>query len=255
MSTTDGAGSGLWDRLIEALRSFRPTLVPTLIAIPGLVLLFGLGTWQVDRHFWKERINAERQAQANAPAVDLPAQVADPGALAFRRVKVSGTFDHAHEIFVNARSQRGNPGYDVITPLIRDGGASPVLVSRGWVPYERRDPTTRQQGLVDGTVTVEGILRIDARQGLFMPDNDSVRNSWFWFDLPAMSKAAGLSQPATYYIEADATPVPGIYPLGGQTRLELPSPHLQYAITWYCLAIAFAAIYVIYHLRREPPKA
>lgn len=254
MNPGNHAAPGAWQRLTEALKGFRPTLVPTLIAIPGLILLLGLGSWQVDRHFWKERINAERAAQASAPAVALPAEVADPQALAFRRVRVTGTFDHARELYLNARSQRGNPGYDVITPLIRSPGAAPVLVSRGWVPYERRDPATRRQGLLEGTVTVEGILRTDARQGLFMPDNDPVRNSWFWLDLPAMAKAAGLGRPATFYIEADASPVPGIYPLGGQTRLELPSAHLQYAFTWYCLAIAFAVIYVVYHLRRSPPK-
>ena len=37
----------------------------------------------------------------------------------------------------------------------------------------------------------------------------------------------------------------------GQTRVTLRNDHLQYAITWYALAVALAVIYVIFHRRRE----
>jgi surfeit locus 1 family protein len=38
----------------------------------------------------------------------------------------------------------------------------------------------------------------------------------------------------------------------GQTRINLPNDHLQYAITWFSLAIALAVIYVVYHLQNTP---
>lgn len=230
--------------LRSLLADFHPRPVPTLIAALGVALLVGLGTWQLFRLAEKERINAFRAERVAAAAVPLPARIDDVAAWEFRRVSVTGRFLHERELYVNARSQRGNTGYDVVTPLVRADGP-PVLVNRGWVPYERKDPATRAAGQVEGTVTVDGILRTEPRRGLFMPANDAGRNIWFWFDLPAMRQAAGVPEAPPLYIEAAAAPNPGGYPIGGQTIVRLPSNHLQYALTWYALAIALAAIYII----------
>ena len=51
----------------------------------------------------------------------------------------------------------------------------------------------------------------------------------------------------TFFLEADSTPNPGGVPVGGQTRLEIPNDHLQYAITWFLLALALAGVYLAYH--------
>jgi surfeit locus 1 family protein len=227
----------------ELFAGFRPRLVPTLIAVPGVVLLLGLGAWQLVRLAEKNAINAFRAERAAAAAVALPARIDDVGAWEFRRVVVAGTFDHDRELRVNARSQRGNTGYDLVTPL-RRGDGPPVLVNRGWVPYSRKEPATRQEGQVAGPTTIEGILRTEPRKGWLMPDNDAARNEWFWFDLPAMKSSAGVPDAAPFYIEAGPAPNPGGFPIGGQTIVQLPSNHLQYAITWFALAIALAAIYV-----------
>ncbi len=231
---------------------FRPRLVPTLITVVGVTLLLGLGTWQVFRLAEKNAINALRAERAGAPAVPLPARIDDPGAWAFRRVAVTGEFRHDRELYLHARSLNGNTGYHVVTPLVRPDGP-PVLVNRGWIPYERKDPATRTAGQVKGTVTVEGILRFDARRGWLMPDNDPTRNVWFWYDLPAMAEAAGVPDAAPLYIEAGATANPGGVPIGGQTQIQLPNNHLQYALTWYALAIALAVIYIV--SQRRPSES
>jgi surfeit locus 1 family protein len=223
---------------------FRPRLVPTLIAVPGVMLLIALGTWQLFRLAEKNAINSFRAERIATAAVALPARVDDVAPWEFRRVSVTGTFDHAKELRVNARSQRGNTGYDLVTPLRRADGP-PILVNRGWVPYSRKEPQARQEGQVAGPVTVEGILRTEPRKGWLMPANDVARNEWFWFDLPAMKQAAGVPDAASFYIEAGPAPNPGGFPIGGQTIFQLPSNHLQYAITWFALAIALAVIYVV----------
>lgn len=228
---------------------FRPQFWPTVIAIPAFVTLLGLGTWQVFRLAEKDAINAFRAERAAAPPVELAGNPADLAPLEFRRVRVRGQFDHDRELYIYGRSQRGNDGYYIMTPLRREG-ASPVLVNRGWVPRDRKEPARRAEGQPGGTVEVVGYLRHDARRGWLMPDNDVAGNHWFWFDLPAMSRKAGLAEAATFYLEADTTPNPGNFPVGGQTQIHLPSNHLQYAITWYALAAAFAVIYVLWHRRR-----
>ena len=81
-----------------------------------------------------------------------------------------------------------------------------------------------------------------------MPDNRPDLDFFFWVDLPAMAKLAALPGTETrFYVEAGPGKNPGGLPIGGQTRIDLPNDHLQYAITWFCLAIALAVIYVLYH--------
>ena len=41
----------------------RLLLWPTIVAVPGVVLLAGLGTWQVERLKWKAALIAEREAR------------------------------------------------------------------------------------------------------------------------------------------------------------------------------------------------
>lgn len=234
----------------EVFADFRPRLIPTLIAGAGIVLLLALGTWQVLRLFEKNAINAFRADRAAVAPVPLPARIDNLADWEFRRVTVTGIFAHERELHLNARSQRGNNGYQIVTPLLREN-ASPVLVSRGWVPYERKNPATRAEGQVSGPVTVEGILRTEPRKGLLMPTNDVARNEWFWYDLPAMAAASGAPNMAPFYIEAGAAPNPGGFPIGGQTLVQLPSNHLGYALTWYALAIALAVIYFLSQRRQS----
>lgn len=231
---------------------FRPQFWPTLMAVPVFLTLLGLGTWQVLRLAEKDAANAFRAERAAAAPVELAGTPTDLAPLEFRRVRVRGTFDHARELYVYGRSQRGNDGYFILTPLMREG-APPVLVNRGWVPRDRKEPARRLEGQLAGPSEVIGFLRRDARRGWLMPDNDVAGNHWFWFDLPAMSGRAGLAPPVTFYLEADTTPNPGNFPIGGQTQINLPSNHLQYAITWYALAAAFIVIYVLWH-RRAPAR-
>ncbi|MBV8536039.1 MAG: SURF1 family protein [Alphaproteobacteria bacterium] len=228
--------------------AFRPRLVPTLIALPLFAGLLALGFWQVERLEEKTELNAYRAGRAAVPPIDLPDDPAalsklDASQLDFRRVRVQGRLANDREIYVYEPSQKGDAGYHVVTPLLR-GAGRPLLVDRGWVPPERKAPASRAPGEVAGTATITGFVRRGQVRGWLTPDNDPAHDSWFWFDLPAMSKAAGIEPPASFYLEADATPNPGGLPVGGQTPIELPSPHLNYAITWFSLAGALAVIFV-----------
>jgi len=56
-------------------------------------------------------------------------------------------------------------------------------------------------------------------------------------------------------IDADATPNPGGFPIGAQTRLNIPNDHLQYALTWYLLALALVVVYVVWNRKRMRENA
>ena len=231
---------------------FRPTLWPTLFTVPALILLLGLGTWQVERLQWKEGLIATRTTRSSGPPIALPADSADPESYEFSKTALAGRFLNDKEMYLAARSLNGNTGFHVVTPFLLDDGRA-ILIDRGWIPLDRKDPTTRAEGELAGRVSVDGLLRASQKQSWLVPDNDPKMNVWFYVDVPAMAREAGLARVEPYFIEAGPAKNPGGYPIGGQSHIELPNNHLEYAITWYSFAVSLAVIYFLYHrnLARE----
>jgi surfeit locus 1 family protein len=231
-------------------RRFAPGLWPTALALLGLAVLVGLGTWQLERLAWKRDLIALRAAQLAAPAAALPVSAADWRSWDFRPVVVHGAFRHDLEQLFGVAAIDGKIGHHVLTPLVRQDGVA-VLIDRGWVPADRAHPAARRDGQLADPRQVRGIARFrgNDRPGWFTPDNRPEQGLWYWYDLPALQDVLGL-QLLPVVIEADASPSPGGLPIGGQTRTELPNNHLQYAITWYGLAAGLFVIWISFGLAR-----
>src|SRR5712671_1084995 len=232
------------------MTGFRPLFWPTLFTAPAVLLLLALGFWQVERLFWKKDLIAQRQAAVAAPRVAAPRSLEEARGIEFHHIVDEGVFLHDKEIFLGATSEAGRQGYQVLTPLLEAGGRT-VFINRGFIPAELKDSNKRDVGQIAGTVRIQGLLRLPPAEkpAWFLPDNRPDLNYWFWVDLPAMSAADGLDRVAPFYIDADATPNPGGWPKGAVTRLALRNDHLQYAITWFSLAVALIVIYFLYHRR------
>jgi surfeit locus 1 family protein len=228
---------------------FRPRLWPSVATLGALIVLLSLGTWQVERLRWKEAVIAERTSQLAAEAVVLPAED-DWAAWDFRRVEVAGVFRHDLEQLFGASTHDGELGHHVLTPLQR-GDGSVVLIDRGWVPADRAHPAARRAGQVPGPVTITGIARYRGadQAGWFTPANQPEALMWYSYDLPALEQALGLTL-LPLVIEADDRPNPGGLPIGGLTRIAITNNHLEYAVTWYGLALTLVAVYVAFSLRR-----
>ncbi len=225
----------------------------TALTLCMLALLVGLGLWQIQRLAWKEGLIAEIETRTKAPPVDLQSALATAraGDVSYTRIKAEGRFLNDKERYLFAVAD-GTVGWDVITPLMTADGEA-LLVNRGFVPDALRDPSTRQAGEPDGTITVTGLARTPETQGSFTPENDPARNRWFWRDLSGMAASMFPGESvkvAPFFLDAEKSDLPGGWPLGGQTRLDLPNNHLQYAITWFALAAAIAALYVYYVVSR-----
>ncbi|HKZ54701.1 MAG TPA: SURF1 family protein, partial [Anaerolineales bacterium] len=190
----------------------------TALMLAGLALLIGLGVWQLKRLEWKQGLIAQIEARTKGPpitledAVALAGQGRDPS---YYRVRVDGRFHHAKERYLYAVSD-GRVGWHVITPLETEDGDI-VLVDRGFVPDELKDPSARALGQVENVVTVTGIARSPETQTLFTPDNEPKVNRWFWRDLAGMARSmfpAGTIDVAPFFLEADKSKVPGFWPEG-----------------------------------------
>jgi surfeit locus 1 family protein len=223
----------------------------TAFVIVAFAVVAGLGVWQLQRLQWKEGLIAQIEARNKAAPISLEdatamaAQGRDPS---YYRVRVSGRFDHAKERYLFALSDEGRPGWHVITPLETEDGET-VLIDRGFVPDHLKAPALRAEGEVEGVVAVTGIVRLPDRQGLFTPDNEPEANRWFWRDEAALTRSMFPGKAVRvppFLLEAERGETPGGWPEGGQTRLDLPNNHLQYAITWFLLAAALLGVYGTY---------
>ncbi|MEO6247265.1 MAG: SURF1 family protein [Sphingomicrobium sp.] len=198
----------------------------------------GLGVWQVERRSWKLDLIARVGARVHAPAQPLPARATWPRINdrddSYRHLRLAGVLLNDRETLVQAVTEAG-PGWWVITPLRTADGL--VLVNRGFVPPERKDPATRRAGLSVGPVILTGLLRMTEPGGGFLRHNDPATNRWYSRDVGAIARARGLGEVAPLFIDADSTPNPGGYPLGGLTVIAFRNAHLVYALTWFGLAL------------------
>jgi surfeit locus 1 family protein len=227
----------------------------------ALIVLLGLGTWQLERKAWKEGLIAALTERLALPPAPLPPP-GEWGALAperdeFRRVAFRATFLNDKEALVYTagsalRPDVAGPGYWVFTPArLPDGGL--IMVDRGFVPGGRKDPKSRLEGQVSGELRLVGFLRWPEEPGLFTPAPDPARNLWFGRDPASMAKAKGLGPIAPFYVDLEAPIPPGNLPKPGPLTVNLRNAHLQYALTWYGLAAVLIVVFMSWVVSRRRP--
>ncbi|UOM32833.1 SURF1 family protein [Acuticoccus sp. I52.16.1] len=227
------------------------------VAIAGaFVILIGLGTWQLQRLEWKEALIAAAAERPAAPAVPAPGPDewgSRPAAFPiddwrYRRVALTGSFAPVEAFFWIALGEPngplGGPGYMVLVPFVTEDGWT-VLVNRGFIPEDRRDPATRPDAAPPrGTVTVEGLIRRDDPPSFITPAPDTAARIFYARDIGAIAEALGAPGPiAPYQIDlvAEETPAGGL-PQAGESRITFTNNHLGYALTWYGLAAALLGV-------------
>lgn len=227
---------------------------PLVLALPALLILLALGTWQMQRKEWKEGLITQIAARVHQPPVPLSTtEKQAPSDIEYARVKVRGTFRHDGEQLLWEPDPRQGPGYHVFTPLQLDDGRF-ILVNRGYVTEAVRSPSARAQGQLVGAVEIAGLLRTPPQRGTFDLDRDPKTGVWYWRDLAGMTQAAlgaDAGKALRLFLDAEATPAnPGGWPQGGVTRLTLPNRHLEYALTWYGLAGTLVVVLIAFVISR-----
>jgi surfeit locus 1 family protein len=214
-----------------------------------------LGTWQVQRLFWKLDLIARVDARVHADPVQAPARP-DWASVSrekdeYRRVTATGAFLHDKSVLVQAVTEHG-AGFWVLTPMTLQDGTN-LLINRGFVPSDRRDRPARSVGETAGPTTVTGLLRITEPGGGFLRSNDPGNDRWFSRDVAAILAAKGVGDGAPYFVDADATPNAGGLPAGGLTVVQFRNSHLVYALTWYALAaMSVGGAYLVFRSRKRP---
>ncbi len=140
------------------------------------------------------------------------------------------------------RSDVSGSGYWVFAPAqLTSGGI--VVVNRGFVPEGRQNPVTRAAGAATGHADLVGVMRWPESRGAFSPKDDPDRNIWFVRDPVAIAAAKSWGEVAPFFIELESPQPPGGLPRPGALKVNLRDEHLQYAITWYGLALVVVVMF------------
>ncbi len=217
----------------------------------GYAILVSLGVWQLQRLAWKESLIARVEARAKAPPSALPSvsHWADlrPGDYEYRHVAFDGVFDNDKEalVFRPSSGATKGPGFLVLTPLRLASGAY-VIVNRGFVPLDRKDPASRPEGKVGGRVHVDGLMRPPEARNAFTPADHPEAGQYFTRDPALIAAHFGLSPAAPFSVDADKVPALGFGPRGGASELAFPNNHLSYALTWFGLALGLLGMFAAF---------
>ena len=233
-----------------------------LLVIP--VASFGLGTWQIYRLQWKKGKIRELESRTQAEPVPLPDDILNEGKISemnYRNVLVKGHFDHTKEIYIGPRplnkagqhsggggllSGRSQSGYQIVTPFVLDNGHR-ILVNRGWVPKNKKDPSSRLEGQILDHIKLTGIIRSGEQRPQFTPKIADNASDWHYCDV---ERIASILNTLPVLIDADSRSTVANGPIGGQTTVTLRNEHLQYIITWYSLCALTLLMY--YQLQKRP---
>jgi len=227
---------------------FRPFFWLTFFSVPSLAVLLMLGFWQLDRLAWKTELIESFNERANAPAMALPDQTADISQLEFRNLDLTGRFLHEKELYLTGRTYEGNAGFHVVTPF-RTSDGKVILVNRGWVSEAYREPETRLFSVKDEQVSPRAVLRLPQQKGYFVPENDPANGFWFTLKPDEMTAFLELNDAAgTYYADQVRTGEVLTLPIAAETRIEVRNTHLNYALTWFGVALSLIGVYIAYHV-------
>ena len=255
----------------------RGTVWLTAFSLVGLVILVSLGNWQMRRLAWKEALIERVEARSKMLPLSLEAALGSYSAshekdlteiLEFTRVSLRGRFRHDLEFHVWSPGKSG-PAWSVITPLeLAHGSAgtagsrhpATVLVIRGSIPAARKAVASRTSGNPQSEVAFVGRVRF-GHVGAFSNAERAANNEWYELDIAGMRKAAAATiaagstsgnvdeasaRIAPFFIEAE-TPTGGSDgPQPELGKFNLTNRHLEYALTWYGLAVTLAGVYLAF---------
>ena len=207
------------------------------IAIPGLLVLLSLGVWQTKRLAWKESLLENINYNLSSEPLFLPNSV-KKSEHNYKMVKVKGALE-PRSIFILTPVKGSGAGFRVISPFkLVDGGK--ILLDRGVIKEKDKSllKTSGQQSLVTG------YLSWPNETDYFTPEPNFTRNIWFSRDLEKMANFLETQPILVVLTENRLDPSIRMQdPING-----IPNNHLQYAITWFMMAILWfgMSVYFVY---------
>ncbi|MEZ0580625.1 SURF1 family protein [Nocardioides sp. MH1] len=231
-----------------------------LFFLTVIVLAYGtwwLGEWQFGRLHDRRESNAIIEAnehQDPVPVADVLAP-GDPVAKTeeYTVVEATGTYDVADSLLVRYRTRDGEPGADVVVPLVT-GDGTVLVVDRGWVKTDdpRFDPAQDAPAPPEGEVTITAWVRADGEGDSTNVSDGGMR--------AISSTAVGKAIDKTVYggfvelLSEDPAPADTLEPPEAPDLGE--GPHFFYGLQWWFFGVLALGgfSYLAYDERKHGPR-
>ena len=233
------------------VKAFRPPLWGTIGLVVGCTICCTAGFWQLGRAEEKQTLFTAFEQSADNEALRDPITDEDVEKYLYRRITLTGRYEPKHQILLDNMVHKGQPGYQVLTPLRI--GATAVLVNRGWL-YGNPDRSV----LPNVTVT-DKIRNVTGRlyrlpsvgYALEPPASTAQTNKPVRLSFPTAAEiTTQVGFPVhNYQLLLDSTEADG-YTREWRPALMSPEKHLAYAIQWFMMAITIVIIYVALTIRK-----
>jgi surfeit locus 1 family protein len=219
--------------------TFRKWIL-SIVAVVFAAICIWLGFWQLGRLSARRQANAVLAGRRSAPEVELDSLPGDTATAHFRRVHLRGAYDHGQEIILTLRGRNGSPGVNILTPLLRPGKDTVVLVNRGWVYSPDGMTVDTKPWREADTLNGNGYVETFPTKGPFAPANPARPRSFRRLNRAELTKLFPFPIANYYVVLTDSSGSPSVPP-----RVELApldeGPHRNYAIQWF----SFAAISIV----------
>ena len=198
-----------------------------------ILVLLSLGCWQLYRLNWKLNLIQEIENSLKNDPIEL----SKANEKNFLRIQTSGDIDFDKQIYLYNLNDSGNPGFEVINPIIVDN--ENFLINRGWIPFNQKDQP--EINLVD-EIKIIGTLKLQSKASTFKPENDIEKNYWFTLDRDDVFKYTGKNfSNFIIYLNGDYNiPKPKLI------TANISNNHKKYAITWFSMAISILLLYLYF---------
>ena len=184
----------------------RLPLVPTILVALAIVVLIGLGVWQLRRAEWKEALIERYKAAANLPPIAFPTGPIANDQLPLFRSATGHCLRPVSRLAIAGQNRAGETGYVQIIDCATGAEGPGMSVELGW----SKNPNAQfawSGGLVSGAIAPDSRTRMR---------------------LVAATPPKGL--------EASAPPSVEQIPI-------TPAGHRGYAATWFAIALVALGVY------------
>ena len=269
---------------------FRFSLKITLICLFVSLCLFRIAAWQWSRYHWKQALVETYRANRTSESKPFPAselvscnklrcrlgqtQLSETSpidldsdtvaSLQFHKVRIRGRYDYSNELIITNRKNGDGPGHILLTPFILDGLDTAVWVSRGFIPFRSRSPSTWTEYL-ESTDTIDiDVVFLSGKTPKFLgPRNPEVKELttaeariWFFEQTSALSQLLPYDSFRNVFVQRIGPPVGSAsnFPEEAISIQVPPSTHFGYTIEWTLLGLLVLSIGFLKQLFAAPPK-
>lgn len=223
----------------------------TLFALILAAVMLVAAKWQWTRYHEKNILVSHLKENTSKDTEEIHALDLN-NVSPYTKIQAVGTFLNEHSYIVINRRHRLGTGSWLLTPFKVEGMDQHILVSRGFIPFEDREPVDFSKYNVEGQKTILGVVQSSiGKRSALSPSAETVKkHQWLYPDLALISKTFPFDLNTSVFIQQLDPAVYGEFPAEDISIDVPPSTHFWYTFEWIALAFFTCLISFLIQLFR-----